>query len=187
VSLGEVSIGDVAHQALAALSRHRLQFPPDLMLLVKAFVTIEGVGRQLDPQFKLVDTARPIMQQVLHDRLTPAALAARAGELGREAAETLTSLPRDLAEVIRKARGDGLQIQFVHRNLDYFVQEMDRSSNRLSFAVVIAALLVASSVIFQAGAGPSLFGYPLLGLAGFLAAGFLGLWLAIGILRSGRL
>jgi ubiquinone biosynthesis protein len=187
VSLGEVSIGDLAHQALTAISRQRLQFPPDLMLLVKAFVTIEGVGRQLDPKFKLVDSARPIMQQVLHDRLTPAALAARAGELGREAAETLTSLPRDVAEVIRKARGDGLQVQFVHRNLDYFVQEMDRSSNRLSFAIVIAALLVASSVIFQAGAGPSLFGYPLLGLVGFLAAGFLGLWLAIGILRSGRL
>jgi ubiquinone biosynthesis protein len=187
VSLGEVSIGDLAHQALSALSRHRLQFPPDLMLLVKAFVTIEGVGRQLDPRFKLVDSARPIVQQILRDRLTPAAIVARAGELGREAAETLTSLPRDLADVIRKTRGDGLQIQFVHRNLDYFVQEMDRSSNRLSFAIVIAALIVASALIFRAGSGPSVFGYPLLGLVGFLAAGFLGLWLAIGILRSGRL
>jgi ubiquinone biosynthesis protein len=145
------------------------------------------VGRQLDPRFKLVDSARPIVQQILRDRLTPASLAARAGELGREAAETLTSMPRDLAEVIRKTRGDGLQIQFVHRNLDYFVQEMDRSSNRLSFAIVIAALIVASAIIFQAGAGPRVFGYPLLGLAGFLAAGFLGLWLAVGILRSGRL
>jgi ubiquinone biosynthesis protein len=173
VSLGEVSIGDLAHQALSALSRHRLQFPPDLMLLVKAFVTIEGVGRQLDPHFKLVDSARPIVQQVLRDRLTPAALAARAGELGREAADTLISLPRDLADVVRKARGDGLQIQFIHRNLDYFVQEMDRSSNRLSFAIVIAALIVASSVVFQAGTGPSVMGLPVLGLVGFLAAGFL--------------
>ena len=64
---------------------------------------------------------------------------------------------------------------------------MDRSSNRLSFAIVIAALIVASSVVFQAGTGPSVMGFPVLGLVGFLAAGFLGLWLAIGILRSGRL
>jgi ubiquinone biosynthesis protein len=187
VSLGEISIGDLAHQALATLSRHRLQFPPDLMLLVKALVTIEGVGRQLDPHFKLVDSARPIVRQILGERLTPAAIAARAGELGREAAETLASVPRDLAEVIRRARGDGLQIQFIHRNLDYFVQEMDRSSNRLSFAVVIAALLIASAVIFHAGIGPRALGYPLLGLVGFLAAAVLGFGLAIGILRSGRL
>jgi len=187
VSLGEVSIGDLARQAIAALARHRLQFPPDLMLLVRAFVTIEGVGRQLDPEFKLVDSARPIVQELLRERLKPAAIATRAGELGREVAETLSSLPRDFAEVIRKARGEGLRIQFVHRNLDHFVQEMDRSSNRLSFAIVIAALIVASSVIFQAGTGPSLLGYPALGLVGFVTAGLLGCWLAIGILRSGRL
>ncbi|MBE3134977.1 MAG: ubiquinone biosynthesis protein UbiB, partial [Acidobacteria bacterium] len=120
-------------------------------------------------------------------RLTPGAIAARAGELGREAAESLTALPRDLGEVIRKARGEGLQVQFVHRNLDHFVQEMDRASNRLSFAIVIAALIVASSLIFQSRAGPSLFGYPALGLVGFLVAAFLGFWLAIGIIRSGRL
>ena len=187
VSLGEVSIADLARQAMAALARHRLQFPPDLMLLVRAFVTIEGVGRQLDPEFKLVDSASPIVRQILRERLKPAALAARAGELGREVAETLGSLPRDLAELIHRARGEGLRVQFVHRNLDHFVQEMDRSSNRLSFAIVIAALIVASSVIFQSGAGPSLFGYPALGLIGFVTAGLLGCWLAIGILRSGRL
>lgn len=187
VSLGEVSIGHLMAQAVSALARHRLRFPPDLMLLVKAFVTIEGVGRQLDPGFKLIDTARPIAERILRERLTPAAVVARAGEVGREAAETLTTLPRDLSEVIRKARGDGLQVQFVHRNLDHFVQEMDRASNRLSFAVVIAALIVASSLVFQAGTGPTIYGYPALGLAGFLAAAFLGVWLVIGILRSGRL
>ena len=187
VSLGELSIGQLALQAVSALARHRLRFPPDLMLLVKAFVTIEGVGRQLDPAFKLIDSARPIAERILRERLAPAAIAARAGELGREAAESLTTLPRDLGEVIRKARGDGLQVQFVHRNLDHFVQEMDRASNRLSFAIVIAALIVASSLIFQSGAGPSVFGYPALGLVGFLVAAFLGFWLTIGIMRSGRL
>lgn len=187
VALGDTSLAGLIHQAIDALSRHRLQFPPDLMLLVKAFVTIEGVGRQLDPGFKLVDDARPIVQQLLRERMKPSALASRLGDMGKEAAEILITLPRDLAEVVRKARNDGLSIQFVHRNLDHFVQEMDRSSNRLSFAIVIAALLVASSLVFQSGVGPRVLGYPALGLAGFLVAGFLGVWLAIGILRSGRL
>jgi ubiquinone biosynthesis protein len=90
-------------------------------------------------------------------------------------------------EIVGKARDDRLQIQFVHRNLEHFVQEMDRASNRLSFAVVIAALIVGSSFVLQRSAGPHLFGLPALGLVGFIAAAVLGLWLAVGILRSGRL
>jgi ubiquinone biosynthesis protein len=80
-----------------------------------------------------------------------------------------------------------MQVQFVHRNLDFFVREMDRSSNRLSFAIVIGAVVIGSSIVVLAGAGPQLHGYPVLGVAGFMAAGVLGLGLAVGILRSGRL
>jgi len=67
------------------------------------------------------------------------------------------------------------------------VRELDRSSNRLSFAVVIAAIVIGSSIIVHAETGPHLLGYPLLGMVGFLAAAVLGIGLAIGILRSGRL
>ncbi len=65
--------------------------------------------------------------------------------------------------------------------------ELDRSSNRISFAVVIAALVIGSSLIFQTGVGPTVFGYPVLGLGGFLLASILGVWLLIGIMRSKRL
>ena len=64
---------------------------------------------------------------------------------------------------------------------------MDRASNRLSFAIVIAAIVIGSAVVVHAGAGPHLFGLPALGFAGFITAAVLGIGLAIGILRSGRL
>ena len=187
VTLRDLSISELIRDSFAAMARYRLQFPSDLLLLARAFLTVESVARQLDPSFKLVDHARPLVERVLRERLTPSAIAARVSELGHEAAEALQAVPRDLVEIVRKARTDRLQIQFVHRNLEHFVQEMDRSSNRLSFAVVIAALIVGSSFIFQSNAGPHVFGYPALGLGGYLVAAFLGIWLAIGILRSGRL
>lgn len=187
MTLRQLSISELLRDAFATMARYRLQFPSDLLLLGKAFVTIESVGRQLDPSFKLIDHARPLVERVLRERLAPSAVAARASELGHEVAGALQTVPRDLVEIIRKVRTDRLQIQFVHRNLEHFVQEMDRSSNRLSFAVVIAALIVGSSFIFQSSAGPHVFGYPALGLGGYLVAAFLGIWLAIGILRSGRL
>jgi ubiquinone biosynthesis protein len=187
MKLRDLSISELLRDAFALMARHRLRFPVDLLLLIKAFLTIESVGRQLDPSFKLAEHARPLVERVLRERLTPSAIAARFGELGHETLGALQAVPRDLVEIFRKARTDRLQIQFVHRNLEHFVQEMDRSSNRLSFAVVIAALIVGSSYIFQANAGPHIFGYPALGLGGYVVATFLGAWLAIGILRSGRL
>jgi ubiquinone biosynthesis protein len=185
--LRDLSIGGLLHDALAVMHRYRLQFPVDLMLLARAFVTIEGIGRQLDPSFQMVEEARPLVAGILRDRFSPSAVASEMGDLGRELGEALRSVPRDLVQIVEKARDDRLQIQFVHKNLDFFVQEMDRSSNRLSFAIVIAALIVGSSLVVQRGGGFQLLGMPALGLVGFVAAALFGLWLAIGILRSGRL
>jgi ubiquinone biosynthesis protein len=114
-------------------------------------------------------------------------VALRSADAGREMLNAMRALPGSLAEIARKARTEGFRIHFVHRNLDVFIREMDRSSNRLSFAIVIAAIVIGSSVMVHAAVGPTMFGYPLLGLAGFVAAGVLGIGLALGILRSGRL
>jgi ubiquinone biosynthesis protein len=187
MTLRELSIGALLQDAVTVMHRYRLRFPPDLMLLGRAFVTTEGVGRRLDPSFNMVEEAKPVVASLLRERFSPTAVAARVGEVGRDVANAMQALPRDLVEIVAKARDDRLQIQFVHRNLEHFVQEMDRSSNRLSFAVVIAALIVGSSLILQRGSGLQLFGFPALGLVGFVTAAFLGFWLAIGILRSGRL
>ena len=127
------------------------------------------------------------MTSLLVEKRSPAAVARRTVHAGREAMGAVRTLAANLADITRRIRTDGMQVQFVHRNLDFFVREMDRSSNRLSFAIVIAAVLIGSAIVVLAGAGPQLYGYPLLGLAGFLAAGLLGLGLAVGILRSGRL
>jgi ubiquinone biosynthesis protein len=185
--LRDLSIGALLHDALVVMHRHRLQFPVDLMLLARAFVTIEGIGRQLDPSFQMIQHARPLVAEILRDRFSPSSVATGMTELGRELGEAMQSVPRDLVQIIEKARDDRLQIQFVHKNLEHFVQEMDRSSNRLSFAIVIAALIVGSSFVVQRGGGPQLFGMPAIGVVGFVAAGLFGLWLAVGILRSGRL
>jgi ubiquinone biosynthesis protein len=185
--LRDLSIAGLLQDALAVMRRHRLQFPVDLMLLARAFVTVEGVCRRLDPTFNMVEQARPVIAGILRDRFAPSAVAARVSETGREMAEALQALPRDLVEIVGKARDDRFQIQFVHRNLEHLVHGLDRASNRLSFAVVIAALIVGSSLVLQRAVGPQLFGLPAIGLVGFVAAAVLGLWLAIGILRSGKL
>lgn len=187
VPLGELSLGQLFGSITAAMSRHRLKLPADLLLLIKSVVTIESVGRQLDPDFKVVDHAAPLVAAVVEQKYSAGAIATRTADASRDALSAVRTLPGNLAELVRRTRAEGLQVQFVHRNLDYFIREMDRSSNRLSFAIVIAALVIASALIVHASAGPELFGYPLLGVVGFVAAAVLGLGLVVGILRSGRL
>jgi ubiquinone biosynthesis protein len=185
--LGELSLSALFGSITEAMARHRLKLPADLLLLIKSVTTIEAVGRQLDPTLKIVEHATPFVESLIEQKHSPAALALRTADAGREVLSALRTLPANVAEITRKIRADGMQVQFVHRDLDFFVREMDRSSNRLSFAVVIAAIVIGSSIIVHAAAGPQVLGYPVLGLAGFLAAGVLGIGLAVGILRSGRL
>lgn len=187
VSVGDLSLGEVFRSITDAMLRHRLKLPADILLLIKSLSTVEGVGRQLGPEFKIVEYARPHIEELIAQKHSPRGLALRTAGASREVLSALRTLPGSLAEISRKARTDGLAIQFVHRNLDVFIREMDRSSNRLSFAIVIAAIVIGSSVMVHAAVGPRAFGFPVLGLAGFLAAGFLGIGLAIGILKSGRL
>lgn len=187
LTLGELSLGGLFASITATMARHRLKLPADLLLLIKSVTTIEAVGRQLDPSFKIVEYATPLVASLIEQKSRPAEVALRVADAGRDALTALRTLPANVAEITRRVRSDGMQVQLVHRNLDFFVREMDRSSNRLSFAVVIGAIVIASSIMVHAALGPQAFGYPLLGVIGFVTAGVLGIGLAIGVLRSGRL
>ena len=187
VPIGELSMAELLNDVVSTLARHHMRFPSNLMLLVKAIVTIEGVGRALDPSFQIVAHAAPLAEQLWLDAHTPRAMAARMAGKAREAMDSAREIPIEVGAVMRKLRDDRLEVQFVHRNLEHFVTEMDRSSNRLSFAIVIGSLVVGASLVIQAGLGPTLYGYSVLGLVGLAGAGILGLGLAVGVIRSGRL
>jgi ubiquinone biosynthesis protein len=187
VPLGSLPVSDVLRDVVAIAARHRLRFPSNLMLLIKALITTEAIGRRLDPSFRIVHHAAPLAERLWRRQHAPDALIARAGDTARQTWSAALALPGHLDAIGRKMRDGRLEVQFVHRNLEHFVTEMDRSSNRIAFAVVIAALIVGSSLIIQAGIGATAYGYPVLGLIGFLVAGLFGIRLAIGVVQSGRL
>jgi ubiquinone biosynthesis protein len=187
VPLGELSLRAVFQSITATMARHRLRLPADVLLLIKAVSTIESVGRQLDPSFQIVEYATPHVEAMLMEKRRPRVLARRVAESGHDTLKALATVPANVADLVARTRRDGLRVEFVHRNLDHFIREMDRSSNRLSFSVVIGSIVVASAIVVHAAVGPTAWGYPLLGLIGFVTAGWLGIGLAIGILRSGRL
>lgn len=187
VPLADLSAAAVLSDVVAVAARYRLRMPANLMLLIKTLVTIEGVGLQLDPSFRIVEHAAPRAEAIWRREYSPEVLGRRAARAVQDALVSARDLPQQVEAIGRKIRDGRLEIRFVHRNLDHFVREMDRSSNRLAFAMIIAALIVGSSLVIQSGRGAELWGYPVFGLVGFVVAGLFGVRLAIGIVRSGRL
>jgi len=185
--LQDIRVGSLLSDFVEILNTYRIRFPADLMLLAKALVTIEGIGRQLDPDFNMIGSLRPFMERLVRQRLSPPNMARQLAVLLGAYGNLARSLPRDLKEFLNRLNRNKIKIDLEHRGLERLISDLDRSSNRISFSLIIAALIVGSSLIMQSDKGPQLFGFPTLGLLGYSFAAVLGLWLAIAILRSGRL
>ncbi len=172
---------------LTIIRAHKIKFPSDLILLAKALITIEGIGRSLDPEFNLIDEVRPAVETLIRKRHSSEHLRRELKHILRDYYEITKALPGDLKELLSHITNNNFKIDLEHRGLERLIRTMDQSSNRISFSFVIGSLIIGSSLIMQTGAGPQLFGLPALGLLGYSIAAFLGLWLAIAIIGSGRL
>jgi ubiquinone biosynthesis protein len=187
VPLEELKAGKLLADFVELLVQFHIRFSPDLMLLAKALITIEGIGRDLDPEFNMVAHLKPFMARLLVEKSSPANLSREGARLVKAYASLLKNLPQDLKEFITRINRNKFKIDLEHRGLEKLITDLDKSSNRLSFSMLIAALIVGSSIIMQTDKGPLLFGFPVLGLLGYSMAALLGFWLAFAILRSGRL
>lgn len=186
LSLKDIHVGYLLSEITAVMRDNNLSLPPDLTLLFKAMITLEGLGHQLDPDFHLVDHLTPFVRQVMEARFAPDALARRAKRGLREMAEVLFGLPRDVARLFRQARRGNFRVDLDLKRLDHFGVQLNRAANRLTMGILTASLVVGSSIIMTVEGGPALFGLPLFGLLGFLVAFFNSLWILIAIWHSGK-
>ncbi len=172
---------------LELIHRHRLRIPADIFLMIKALAITEAVGFTLDPEFDLAGKTGPFIRRIVMERLNPRRLLGEFFRSGGDLIQLLKEIPGETRDILQQIRKGKVKIGFEHRGLENFAFHVDRASNRIAFSLVIAALIIGSSIIIQTQIGPYLFGFSVLGLFGFLIAGIFGLWLLISILRSGRL
>ncbi|MEJ2661033.1 MAG: AarF/ABC1/UbiB kinase family protein [Desulfobacteraceae bacterium] len=185
--LKEIQLAKILQHMLELATRHRMRIPPDIFLMVKALAQLEGVARCLDPEFEIVTAAVPFIRDVRLARLAPGRLAGDAVRLVEQSYEFLTDFPKDLLELSRSLRQKKLSFNLILKDLDRMLATHDQISNRISFAIIIASLIIGSALIVISTLPPLFFGISVIGLAGFLAAGFLGIWLLVAIIKKGRL
>jgi len=184
--LAQLSLGGMLSDVTAILREHRLALPSDLALLIKAFISLEGMGRGLDPGFHMATEALPLLRQVVRARYQPKALARRSWLSLRRAFALAERLPHDVSRVLRNARRGRLHVGIELAHLKRVGDQIDRAASRVAIALVIAALVIGASIVMTVGGGPTLFGLPAFGLIGFVGAIMGGLWLVHSIRSGGR-
>jgi ubiquinone biosynthesis protein len=182
IELGQINLGNLLNDFVRILTTHGMSCPGDMMLLIRALVTLDGVGRSLDPDFNLAAILKPFVEAAVRRRYDPRRIASSIADEVRTLASVACQLPVSLERTLDKLSNNDLRIQLEHRRLDQLINELDRSGNRIVIGLILSALIVASALLYRAGSGPAW-----ISVSVFVASAFLGIWLIYGVFRSGRL
>lgn len=182
--LKEIQMGQLLEDLVQVLKSHDLRLPPDMSIVVKALITVEGTARMLYPDLDVISEAEPHVRRLVSRQYSKGYLWQRLRN-NLAAMWTLQKhLPDTLSTILKKITHDDLTIGFDHKNLTPLQKALESSFNRLTLGIVLGALIMGSSMIITTGVGPLLFGYPALGMTGYLISALLGLWLIITIIRG---
>jgi ubiquinone biosynthesis protein len=184
VPIKEMNIGQLLMAITELLRTYRLRLPPDLIIMIKALVTAEGTARLIYPDLDVVSEAKDYISSLALERFKPESLWRNFRLTLSEFFSLQKELPRRMVQILNKAHSGDLKLGFRHENLGSLRNTLDNITNRLTFGIIIAAMIIGSSMIITTGIGPFLFGFPALGVIGYLISGLLGLWLVFNIIRK---
>jgi len=185
--LKDIKIGKLLHNLLELAFQHRLRIPPDIFLMLKALSALEGVGFMLDPDFDMIKNAAPLIKEIKLSRLSPQRITGDIFRLAIELFQFLQNFPKDILSITRLIKQQKLSLNLEYKGLDKMLSTYDQISNRISFSIIIAALIIGSALIVMSKVPPLFYDISLIGIIGFLAAAIMGIWLLVAILRKGRL
>jgi ubiquinone biosynthesis protein len=186
VPLKQLRLGFMLSDLVGILRGHQLHLPPDLALFVKAFITLEGMGRELDPDLDMAGEALPVLRDAISAHYAPSAVAKRGMRTATQIASLIADMPRDLSRLLRTARRGKLDIQVDVLPLKHLGAQLDGAASRLTVGIVVAAIIVGSSIVMTVSGGPTLLGLPFFGLLGYLFASVGGIWLMFSVSRSNK-
>jgi len=186
--LSDIDPLQVIREGFALIYRVNLKLPTRFLLVDRAVATLGSVGIELYPDFNVFEVAKPYARSLMIRRFTPRRVAQSATREAVNLTQIARELPYQVHDTLEQFRDGQIEVGFVHKGLDEFMQKVDIVFNRLIVAMLVAGGLVGSALIGAfVTAGPELFGINFLAVIGFLLSGALGIWLFLGILRSGRI
>ncbi len=185
--LEDLDLSQILTNVMKVITRYRLRIPPDFYIMMKAIAASQALGRKLDPGFKYEEAMTPFLTRIKLEKLLPQRIFKDLFDVTRESAELLKEIPQETSTILKQIARGKAQIQLEHRGFETMLSTFDKISNRLSFAILVASLVIGSSVIVLSGVPPKWNNIPIIGLAGFIVAAVMAFFLIITILRHGKM
>ena len=183
VPIKDMNIGQLLLAITELLRTYHLRLPPDLILMIKALVTAEGTARLIYPDLNVVSEAKGYISGLALERFKPESLWRTLRFAMSQFLALQQEAPMRVMRILNKADKGELTLGFRHENLEGLRHTLDNTVNRLTFGIIIGAMIIGSSMIITTGIGPLLFGFPALGVIGYIISAVLGLWLIYNIIR----
>jgi ubiquinone biosynthesis protein len=169
LSLDNLELRFLLGDLFAVIRSHKLRLPPDLVLLIRALVTIESTGRMLNPNFDIATELRPALRRLTVGRYSPRRLFVESARATRDLRQVAMMLPDVLSHSLESIRRGELTLKFDLQHFDSMVRRIVLAANILSMGIVLAGLLVASSLLMTVESQR----FTMLGTVGLILAGAL--------------
>ncbi|MEN6372644.1 MAG: AarF/ABC1/UbiB kinase family protein [Armatimonadota bacterium] len=183
-----LDIGKILIRVMDVSARHKIRLPVVFSVIGKVLTNIESINRLLNPNFNFTKAVRPYISRAVREELSPEDIFTESLRSLIDLKRLIFGLPDHLHQLLDKAVSGTLRIEFKHKGLEELESRMDKITNRLAFALIVGSTIIGSSIIVISNRQPTgILGLPLLGIAGYLFALIMGMWLLLSIVRSGKL
>lgn len=181
--LREVRVGKILQDILDMTMRYHIQLPGIFITLLRVLITTEGICRQLDRDYILIQAAEPFVVQAIKNQFLQTLTLRDLARVGLELSSLLTSLPRQLDDFLINLNSGRVQVINEHRNLEGLERALHLLGNRIAAGLLVCGLSISSAISLAIPHGPQLLGTPLVSIGLFTLSILLGLWLLNGINR----
>ncbi|MDD5729790.1 MAG: AarF/UbiB family protein [Candidatus Omnitrophica bacterium] len=187
ITLEELNMNDFLRDLTRLLYENKVRIPPDNFILIKSLGMLESEAKMLDPGLDFGLEIKSISERIIKDEYSVARIMKKIGSVTTDIFGLVQNFPKDLFLILNELKRGELKIGFEHLNLEPLISMLDKVSNRISFSLIIASLIIGSSLLVQTNTVTPLGSTYSLGTVGFMVAAAFGFWLVVSIMRSGKL
>lgn len=183
-TIDERNMTEVVDRLQEIIYKHKLSFPNDFFLLLRTLVILDGISRLLNPKFNTLERIRKHSLRLFEESFEPQNILKTTLEMVVDTWDYIRVLPGDFKRIIEKIKEGKIRLEI--QGLNPLLHMLDVISNRLAAAIVLAAMIIGSSLVVLSHIPPLWKGIPIIGLTGIIISGIFGVFMLVSIFRKGK-
>ena len=185
--IAELDMTEVMNDLFAFFNDNDLRMPSNLFLLTRTIVLAQSLGKDLNPEFNIGLVIEKYSEKLIRKKYSPGKIAGDMREMTEDVWKLMKKMPKEIPELINMLKKGNFKVDLEHKGFETMLETHERISNKIAFSVVLASVIIGSSLIVLSGIPPLMFGIPVIGIVGYIGAIILAFGLIISIIKHGKM